>query len=76
MLDRRLVEIVRDVLGDDELVLDEHTTATQVPGWDSLAHINIMVSVETEYGVAFNTDQLSRYRNLGELQDFLHRSTR
>lgn len=75
MLDERLKEIVQDVLGDDRLELDEHTTAKDVPGWDSLAHINIMVSVETEYGVSFTTDQLSRFRDLGELQGFLHRAT-
>jgi acyl carrier protein len=73
MLDERLKEIVQDVLGDDQLELDERTTAKDVPGWDSLAHINIMVSVESEFGVSFSTDQLSRFRDLGELQDFLHR---
>ena len=75
MLDDRLKDIVRDVLGDDQLQLDERTTAQDVAGWDSLAHINIMVSVETEYGVSFTTDQLGRFRDLGELQDFLHRTT-
>jgi acyl carrier protein len=73
VLDQRLCEIVRDIVGDDELVLDETTTAADVEGWDSLAHINIMVAVESAYGVSFTSDELSRFRDLGELQEFLTR---
>jgi acyl carrier protein len=71
MLDPRLTEIVKDVLGDDDLALDEATVAADVPGWDSLAHINIMVAVEGEFGVMFTSEQLGRFQNLGELQQFL-----
>lgn len=75
MLDERLKEIVQDVLGDDQLQLDESTSAADVAGWDSLAHISIMVAVESEYGVTFSSEQLGRFRDLGELQAFLHRPT-
>jgi acyl carrier protein len=71
MLDPRLCEIVRDILGDEELELSERTSATDVQGWDSLAHINIMVAVEVDYGVSFTSDELTQFRDLGELQDFL-----
>lgn len=71
MLDARLREIVQDVLGDDELELHDRTTADDVEGWDSLAHINIMVAVEGAYGVTFTSDELSAFRDLGELQAFL-----
>ncbi len=70
MLDPRLVEIINDVLGTD-VDLEESTTAADLEGWDSLAHINIMVAVEEEFHVSFTTDQLSRFRNVGELQQFL-----
>lgn len=73
MLDARLTDIVQDVLGEEHLELDERTTALDVPGWDSLAHINIMVAVETEYGVHFSSDELGKFRDLGALQDHLTR---
>ncbi len=74
MLDQRLVEIVQDPLGS-ELLLDDDRTSQGVTGWGSLVDINIVVLVETGSGVTCNTDRLSRSRNLGELQDFLHRPT-
>jgi acyl carrier protein len=74
MLDERLTQIVKDTIGDDDLDLDESTSAADVDGWDSLAHINIMVAVESEYGVVFSSEQLSQFDNLGELQAFLRAS--
>ncbi len=71
MLDERLTQIVKDTLGDDDLELDESTIAADVTGWDSLAHINIMVAVEEEFGVMFSSEQLGQFSNLGELQSFL-----
>lgn len=71
MLDRRLCEIVRDVIGDEDLVLDESTSARDVEGWDSLAHINIMVAVESVFGVNFTSDELTRFEDLGQLQQHL-----
>lgn len=70
MIDPRLQQIVEDVLGE-EVVLTERTRASDVPGWDSLAHINIMFAVETEFGVSFSDDQLTRFADVGELQSFL-----
>lgn len=71
MLDDRLREIVQDVLGDEDLELSTATSAADVEGWDSLAHINIMVAVESAYGVSFTSEQLGAFRDLGELQEFL-----
>lgn len=73
MLDAQLRQIVQDSLGDDELELHERTTADDVDGWDSLTHINIMVAVESAYGVSFTSEQLGGFRDLGELQDFLRK---
>jgi acyl carrier protein len=74
MLDERLTQIVKDTIGDDDLDLDESTSAADVDGWDSLAHINIMVAVESEFGVVFSSEQLGQFDNLGELQAFLSAS--
>lgn len=76
MLDEQLIQIIGDVIGEADLDLDETTVAADVPGWDSLAHINIMMSVEDAYGVTFSTEQLGRFRDLGELQAYLREAAR
>jgi acyl carrier protein len=64
----RLEQIAREVFDDDELVLTEWTTAGDVPGWDSLGHVNFMYCVEEEFGVRFSATEFAGYRNVGELK--------
>ncbi|WP_432502973.1 acyl carrier protein [Kineococcus arenarius] len=70
-VDGRVLRVFRDVLGDEQLQLSETTTAADVPGWDSLAHINIMFSLESEFGVQFTDAQLTSFADVGELRRFL-----
>lgn len=56
------------VLGYDELRLTDETTAADIEGWDSLAHINLMFSIEETFGVRFEGDEFSRFTNVGDLK--------
>lgn len=66
-----LTPIFRDVLDDDELVISELTTALDVEGWDSLANIRIMVSIEKEFGVRFTAAEISNLINVGALAELV-----
>lgn len=55
-----------DVLGEKAGVITEITTATDVEGWDSFAHITIVVAVEEKYGVAFTTEELGQMTCVGD----------
>ena len=63
----RLNDVFRDVFDDDSLVVTETTTAADIEEWDSLANINIIVSIESEFNVKFNMDEISSMKNVGEM---------
>jgi acyl carrier protein len=63
-----LQEIFRTVLGDDSIELDAETRAVDLPGWDSLMHINTMFSVEQAFGVQFLGDEFARVQTIGQLE--------
>lgn len=65
----RLNEIVCDVLDLDSLVLEESTVATDVPGWDSLAHIRLVLAIEQAFEMRFAVTDIPGLRNVGELVD-------
>ena len=48
-----LNEIFRDVFDDDTIEVNENTTADDIDDWDSLEHINLIASVEQEFGIKF-----------------------
>jgi acyl carrier protein len=72
----KLVVVFRNVLDEDGVVLRRETTAEEVPSWDSLAHVRLMVAVESEFGVRFDTDELSSLPNVGTLVDLVARKIR
>lgn len=67
----RIQAIARDAFDDDGLVLTDSTSAEDVPGWDSLAHVNFMYAVEEEFDVQFDEDEFAGYANIGELKQIL-----
>lgn len=64
----RLQQIFREVLDAPDLVLSDEMTARNVPGWDSLAHVGLMFSIESEFGITFSDSELSGLADVGELQ--------
>jgi acyl carrier protein len=68
MIDERLEGIVRQLFNDDEIVLSDETTAADIPGWDSLANINLMFSIEQAFGVEFTEEELTGFETIGGLK--------
>lgn len=71
----RIQRILRDVLDVPELEVTERTVAADVAGWDSLAHVSLMFSIEHEFGIAFTDDELSGFRDLGDLAEVVERKS-
>ena len=63
----QLATIFRDVFDDPDLHLTPATTARDVPGWDSMNHITIVVAAERHFGVKFQTSEIETLQNVGEL---------
>ena len=70
-IDTRLQEIAREVFSDDSLVLTDSTKPIAVSGWDSLAHVNFILSVENEFGVEFSEDEFVGFDDIGGLKRML-----
>jgi acyl carrier protein len=58
---------VREVLEDDEVVLTESTVASDVHGWDSLSHVEIVVAIERRFKVRFTSREIQSFKNVGEM---------
>lgn len=67
----KLTPIFCDVFDDDELVITEVTTAQDVEGWDSLANIRVMVSVEKAFGIRFTAAEISNLKDVGALAELV-----
>lgn len=52
-------EIFREVFDDDALEVAGETSATDIDGWDSLMHINLMIAFEKVFGIRFATAEIA-----------------
>lgn len=67
----KLNDIMRDVFDEDDLVIDDDTTAEDVADWDSANHVRLIVAVEEEFGITFDTSEINASETVGELIDLI-----
>ena len=69
----RLDVLFREIIGDDAIKLRPGTTADDVEGWDSVAHISIIVAIETEFQIRIRIDEMEELKNVGDMVQLIHR---
>ena len=67
----QLNKVFRDLFDDEGIELTPQTCADDIEGWDSLAHINLIVAVEAKFKIKFKTAEIESLRNVGHLVDVI-----
>ncbi|HVC62248.1 MAG TPA: acyl carrier protein [Acetobacteraceae bacterium] len=62
-----VTEIFRAVFNDPDLELTSRSTADEVPGWDSMTHITLIVEAECRFGILFQAAEIESLYSVGEL---------
>ncbi|MBL8826042.1 MAG: acyl carrier protein [Planctomycetaceae bacterium] len=71
----RLTNIFCTLFNKPDLKLRDDLTARDIPTWDSLNHVNLMMYVEEEFGVRFTTGEVSSMQNVGDLKRLIDAKT-
>lgn len=69
----QLQGIFQDVFDDDSLVIERKTCADDIEDWDSLAQINLVVTIEKEFKAKFSLDDMIMLNNVGDMVDLIIR---
>jgi len=62
-----LNEIFKEVLDNDDIQLNDTTTANDIEEWDSLAHIQLIVAIEKKFGIRFNSMEVGGFKEVGDI---------
>jgi acyl carrier protein len=68
MVSDELKSVILNVLKLEDWEITDTTLAAEVPGWDSLSHVNVVSAVEKHFGVRFKNVEVLRLSNVGDLQ--------
>jgi len=71
----RLNAIFHDVFDDDSIVVTPELTAAEVPEWDSLSHIRLVLAVQKAFQIKFSAAQAAELKNVGELVELIRAKT-
>lgn len=68
MVSDKLKSVILKELHLDNFEIIDETQANQIPGWDSLNHINVILAIEKEYKIRFKRLEVLKCKNIGDLQ--------
>ena len=68
---QKLNTIFRKFFQDNEIELARESTAMDIFGWDSLSHVELMITVEDSFDIRFKRNEVIRLNDVGELIDLI-----
>ena len=70
-IEPKLKRIVIETLKISEVAYSEELTAGDIPEWDSIGHVNLLMAVEREFEIAFDVTDAIDIESVGDLQDMV-----
>lgn len=60
-------QVFRMVFDDQSIRVRPEMTASDIDGWDSLSHVNLITAIEARFDIRFTQKELLKQRNVGDL---------
>lgn len=67
----KITEIFREEFDDDTLVIVDETYSEDIEDWDSLAHVELVMTMEKAFNMKFNIKEVGQLKNVGEMVDLI-----
>ncbi len=71
----RMNKIFREVFDNPTIEIFDEMTSSDVVGWDSFSHINLITSLEIEFDIEFTQQEAFGFKTVGELKEAISKKT-
>ena len=71
IIDDRIKRVVASVFGVPENSVTAQSSNTTIPNWDSLNIINLMIAIESEFGITLSVDEVTDLLSVEKIQQLL-----
>tara|TARA_B110000003_G_scaffold146407_2_gene147397 strand:- start:1313 stop:1540 length:228 start_codon:yes stop_codon:yes gene_type:complete len=71
----RLLETFKDTFPDAEFDQNEfiNLKLNSIPQWDSMGNLNLLMNIESNFGIRFSSDELSETKSIKEILKILNK---
>jgi acyl carrier protein len=69
----KVADSIASILDQPNLVVTMRTTAEDIEVWDSFNHVNIVVAIESRFGIKFNAAEVEELRAVGEFVNLIEK---
>jgi len=70
-VDKKIEEIVRETFKINNGSIEKSWTSDDIPEWDSLGHLNLIMAVEKEFNIKFEIEEMFQIQSVGDICDIL-----
>jgi len=67
MIEERVNKVFKTVFENDQIQVNPNTTAADIDGWDSITHLTLITSIESEFSISFTGFEIMGMQNVGDM---------
>ncbi|MCU0284912.1 MAG: acyl carrier protein [Acidobacteria bacterium] len=72
-MNERLEKVIRGVFPIETETIDENWTSDDIPDWDSVGHLNLIMEIQKEFAVKIEIEEMFEIEKLGDIRKLLEK---
>ena len=68
-------QIFKAIFEDQNIMVEEKTSAADIEKWDSMHHVLLISEIENKFGISFDLDELIQMKSVGDIVTAVARKT-
>lgn len=74
-VERELKEVFYELFGLGESKVGTETSIDTVEGWDSMAHLNLVIAIEERFSISLTPEEVSKMTSYESIKDIITKKT-
>jgi acyl carrier protein len=69
----KIINILNDITDKDNSGITPDSPTSEIQGWDSITHIEFIISIENEYNIKFTSSEMVDFKNMNDICKIIQR---
>lgn len=69
----QVIHVVAETLNVSPSTITRESTAENTNGWDSLAHVNLMIAIEQTFDIALDVEDFAKLNSIQSITEFIEK---